>query len=257
MACALMRVCSVPLYRDMVRVGRPEGAHVGLREFTPGTAECPAASVASLTDLMHSAKVVGCTCLAANHGLLGGLTFDVCFVDEASQITLPAVLGPLLRARSFVLVGDHNQLPPLVQNKQAIEGGLGIPLFKTLCDTHPGETQDVGLPLMPQFGSRVYAMTAGPSTPVAESVAMLSAQYRMNAEILSLSNELVYSGRLRCGSAEVAAGRLQLGPMPLALDSTPLWLARASDPELPVAFVDTSPAGEAFWWVPCLLARRP
>lgn len=46
-------------------------------------------------------------------------SFDVCIVDEASQITLPASLGPLRCANVFVLVGDHYQLPPLVQSQQA------------------------------------------------------------------------------------------------------------------------------------------
>lgn len=41
--------------------------------------------------------------------------FDVCIVDEASQITLPVCLGPLRFAKTFVLVGDHFQLPPLVR----------------------------------------------------------------------------------------------------------------------------------------------
>lgn len=41
--------------------------------------------------------------------------FDVCIVDEASQITLPTCLGPLRFADKFILVGDHNQLPPLVR----------------------------------------------------------------------------------------------------------------------------------------------
>lgn len=40
--------------------------------------------------------------------------FDYCFVDEASQITLPTCLGPIMCADKFVLVGDHHQLPPLV-----------------------------------------------------------------------------------------------------------------------------------------------
>lgn len=41
--------------------------------------------------------------------------FDYCIVDEASQITLPTCLGPLRFSEKFVLVGDHNQLPPLVR----------------------------------------------------------------------------------------------------------------------------------------------
>jgi DNA replication ATP-dependent helicase Dna2 len=52
-------------------------------------------------------------------------------------MVLPASLGPLLTARSFVLVGDHNQLPPLVTNKDAEAGGLGESLFKRLSDAHP------------------------------------------------------------------------------------------------------------------------
>lgn len=42
--------------------------------------------------------------------------FDVCIVDEASQVTLPTCLGPLRFAERFVLVGDHYQLPPLVRS---------------------------------------------------------------------------------------------------------------------------------------------
>lgn len=63
--------------------------------------------------------------------------FDVCIVDEAGQITLPACLGPLLRCKSFALVGDHHQLPPLVQNRAAAEQGLATSLFQRLCDAHP------------------------------------------------------------------------------------------------------------------------
>ena len=39
--------------------------------------------------------------------------------------------------RAFTLVGDHYQLPPLVTSRAAEEGGLGISLFKLLCDKHP------------------------------------------------------------------------------------------------------------------------
>ena len=80
---------------------------------------------------------VGCTCLSAGHALLKSRVFDVCIIDEAGQITLPAVLGALLRAQAFCLVGDHHQLPPLVQNPAAAEQGLGCSLFRRLCDAHP------------------------------------------------------------------------------------------------------------------------
>lgn len=63
-------------------------------------------------------NVVAGTCL----GLAGatatvGRIFDFCIVDEASMLTLPATIGPLLGAKKFVLVGDQRQLSPLVMSK--------------------------------------------------------------------------------------------------------------------------------------------
>lgn len=59
-------------------------------------------------------------------------------------MVLPAALGPLLKARSFVLVGDHNQLPPLVTSKEAEAGGLGESLFKRLSEAHPQASGHAG-----------------------------------------------------------------------------------------------------------------
>ena len=69
--------------------------------------------------------------------VIHGSMFDVCLVDEAGQLTLPAVLGPLLRARAFCLVGDHYQLPPLVQSGAAAKRGLACSLFRRLGEAHP------------------------------------------------------------------------------------------------------------------------
>src|SRR6188768_1561157 len=88
--------------------------------------------------------------------------FDVCIVDEASQITLPTCLGPLRYADKFVLIGDHYQLAPLVRSYHARKEGFDVSLFSRLCDAHP------------------------------EAVANLAMQYRMNEDIMALSNELVY-----------------------------------------------------------------
>ena len=84
-----------------------------------------------------SALQVGCTTLGMSHALLRGQLFDMCLMDEAGQITLPASLGPLLQARAFCLVGDPYQLPPLVQNAAARAQGLGNSLFRRLSQAHP------------------------------------------------------------------------------------------------------------------------
>lgn len=64
--------------------------------------------------------MVATTCLGLNHAIFGRRVFDYCIIDEASQVTLPVCVGALQYAsQSFVLVGDHHQLPPLVQSDKA------------------------------------------------------------------------------------------------------------------------------------------
>ncbi len=62
----------------------------------------------------------------------------------SAQVNLPSCLGPLLRARAWALVGDHHQLPPLVSNEAAREGGYGVSLFKLLCQAHPQVIKGAG-----------------------------------------------------------------------------------------------------------------
>ena len=43
-----------------------------------------------------------------------------------------------------------------------------------------------------------------------EAVVDLTYQYRMNSDIMLLSNKLIYSNRLRCGSKTIASQSLRL-----------------------------------------------
>ncbi|KAK0450380.1 DNA replication factor Dna2-domain-containing protein, partial [Desarmillaria tabescens] len=67
-----------------------------------------------------------------------------------------------------------------VRNKEARQGGLDVSLFRRLSDAHP------------------------------HSVVDLAYQYRMNSDIMMLSNKLIYGDRLRCGSQAVANHSLVL-----------------------------------------------
>lgn len=64
-------------------------------------------------------NIIGVTCYGAHHALLGRRTFDVCIVDESTQVLQPTVLRPLYSAKKFILVGDPDQLPPIIKNKLA------------------------------------------------------------------------------------------------------------------------------------------
>lgn len=227
----------------MIRLGRASGVHRDLREWMPGGSRAalglfaaaaagegsPAASSAAAllsASVCRSPLVVGVTALAAgdNKLLRRAPGFDVALVDEAGQMAVPAVLGPLLRARSFVLVGDHYQLPPLCVSAAAADDGRGEDdgappesLFRRLCEAHP------------------------------QAVIPLKRQYRMSRDIQRVANELVYCGALRAGSKEVARRRLELrfdgdGAHPAAaaaFAAAPSWLKAALDPRRRVVFLST------------------
>lgn len=122
----------------VVRIGRPSDCH---RAVTPLLSSNVALTLErlALTDpkqsLIHpsatylrkavdSARVVAVTTLTAPRSpQLINQQFDVVIVDEAGQISQPTVLGALMAADSFILVGDHMQLPPLVNSELAERGG--------------------------------------------------------------------------------------------------------------------------------------
>jgi DNA replication ATP-dependent helicase Dna2 len=218
----------------ILRLGAAAKIHREVREFATLAAE-PKDSVEELERSWMEPPVVATTCLTINHPLFSRRVFDYCIVDEASQITLPVCLGPIRMSQKFILVGDHYQLPPLVQNKEAMEGGLDVSLFKLLCDAHP------------------------------QAVVSLEHQYRMCADIMHLSNTFIYSGRLKCGTPSVASRKLSL-PSPGGLEmyhrralpststfdsicpgpeSPSCWLSRSLSPDCPVVFINTDPISQS------------
>ncbi|KAF4767967.1 hypothetical protein HAV15_002910 [Penicillium sp. str.  len=220
----------------VLRIGATAKIHPDVQEFAD-LAAIPKSTIEELKDSYEKPQVVATTCLGVNHNIFNQRIFDYCIVDEASQITLPVCLGPIRMARTFILVGDHYQLPPLVQNKAAQEGGLDISLFKLLSDAQP------------------------------DSVVNLEHQYRMCEEIMLLSNTLIYSGRLKCGTPQVAARSLDI-PNINALDkfhvedlshapsesqreicpgtpSSPCWLRDLLTPSAKTRLVNTDPIGPA------------
>ena len=178
-----------------------------------------ATSAAALSNKVSAARVIATTCLSAGSAALRGQDFDVCIVDEASQVTQPVCLAPLKLAKAFLLVGDHKQLPPLVVSADARALGFDNSLFKRLADAHP------------------------------PAVISLTRQYRMQLEVMGLANELVYEDRLICGSAAVACRALFASSQSQALAAwagsgaahrgVGRWMGEALAAERAVVFIDT------------------
>ncbi|XP_043375262.1 DNA replication ATP-dependent helicase/nuclease DNA2 isoform X3 [Dermochelys coriacea] len=200
-----------------LRLGRAQKVHPDIRKFTEEEI-CRSKSIKSIThleELYNNQPVVATTCMGVNHPIFARKLFDFCIVDEASQISQPICLGPLFYSRRFVLVGDHQQLPPLVHNTEARDLGMSESLFKRLEQNK-------------------------------NAVVQLTVQYRMNSKIMSLSNKLVYEGKLECGSEKVSKAIVILPnlknlklELELFADSSETWLKETFEPNNPVCFLNT------------------
>lgn len=122
----------------IVRIGRESSCHSNVhkllaqnialdaerQESNKISSTCTKPNADVLFNVLTSARVVGVSALTApRSSLLAGQKFDVVIVDEAGQISQPAILGAIMAADSFVLVGDHMQLPPLVVSEVADQAG--------------------------------------------------------------------------------------------------------------------------------------
>ncbi|KAK4470626.1 hypothetical protein MN116_006162 [Schistosoma mekongi] len=196
-----------------------------------------------ITDYIHNvmsdAVVVGCTALGASggnglrHPALTNQKFDVVLIDEASQLMFPTTLGPLLclaeeqtaddiKCCRFVLVGDPYQLPPLVRSQKARLGGLDQSLFSLLLNYHDGAGSPSSTNSSIEFSKKRYIIE-------------LTIQYRMNSNILALTNYLTYENKMSCANLSILQATLELKPNVISdklLDTSPLWIRRVKSPLL-------------------------
>ncbi|XP_022831974.1 DNA replication ATP-dependent helicase/nuclease DNA2 [Spodoptera litura] len=152
-----------------------------------------------LAALYDSMEVVGVTCLGAAHAMLARTTFDLCIVDEATQVLQCTVLRPLFAAKKFVLVGDPEQLPPVVRSRAARRLGMEESLFhRLMCE---------------------------------EATSTLQLQYRMNQALADVANRVAYDNRLQCADSNIAQARLTIDVQKIPQLSISPWLSMACSPE--------------------------
>ncbi len=132
---------------------------------------------------LDNANVVGITCVqAANRDFSEEFqSFDVVIIDEVSKCTPPELLIPALKGKKLVMVGDHRQLPPMLDTSTLEEVVQEI-------DSTREELQFLEESL---FKSQFE--TANDSIKQ-----MLTTQYRMHPIIMGAINQF-YDGKLECG----------------------------------------------------------
>ncbi|XP_058128152.1 DNA replication ATP-dependent helicase/nuclease DNA2 [Anopheles coustani] len=161
-----------------IRLGSLDRIDPAIRPFSATELGDQCTTPEQLSQLYEQFKVVAVTCLGTSHPLMLQRTFDYCIVDEATQVFQSSVIRPLLRSRRFLLVGDPEQLPPVIRSNTARSLGATDSLFHRL--DQPG------------------------------AFCILPTQYRMNSVLTKLANDFTYDGNLVCGSDAVANSTLAL-----------------------------------------------
>ena len=162
-----------------------------------------------LQESIADSTIVGATCLGiASLSSAIEFEFDWVIVDEAGKATPPEILVPICLGRKVVLVGDHKQLPPVVdetllklQDKERMnisKEDLELSLFEYLERSLSDDCKNI-----------------------------LDEQYRMNPVIGDLISKLFYESKL------VSKTSRKEKTIPLKIyESKPLvWLSTAARPD--------------------------
>lgn len=97
---------------------------------------------------------------------LDGWEFDVCIIDEASQLSIPLSIAAMCRTEKYIFVGDHKQLDPIVP-KGSNNEMFAESIFSRLARIYPSE------------------------------INLLNTSYRLNKSLIKIPNTLFYENLLQ------------------------------------------------------------
>ncbi len=152
--------------------------------------------------LYQSMDVVMGTCIGIgmNKVLRSGVVhFDTVIIDEAAKANLSETLVPMRLGDRFVLVGDHNQLPPYVDREEITDF---VETQAELQENVPEEKR-VSVPteaeMYEALSNSVFAYFYNHPNFPDENKITLNYQYRMHPEIGGYISDLFYNSELKSG----------------------------------------------------------
>jgi superfamily I DNA and/or RNA helicase len=132
--------------------------------------------------LIRMADVVGATCIGvATDARFEDLDFDLVVADEAGQIQVMDLLVPLIRAKKAVLVGDHHQLPPIVEHE-----------LERLVDPENNE-------LLTWLNKSLFEILIKRETVPNNRKVLLNTQYRIPKMVADFISKEFYDGNYKTG----------------------------------------------------------
>lgn len=161
--------------------------------------------------LLKGYQIIGATCVGITNRNIGltGLDFDLVIIDEAGKALPGELIIPMNRAKKLIVIGDHKQLPPVVDPEFYENGDV-----KT--DDVLEEEERIDF-FNKSFFERLW--TDCPDT----NKCMLNTQFRMPSVISGLVN-LFYDGNLKDGHSCYSK-------IPVAFDSNLVMLDMKDEEE--------------------------
>lgn len=117
-------------------------------------------------ELVKKVGIIGSTLIKSQLYPLNRVEFDTVFIDESSIATIPLALLSLLKGKKYVLVGDHNQLLPILRSVKSDAEKERLSSFSFLVKKHENR------------------------------VCWLRNHYRSNSKIIGFSQKYVYDGKI-------------------------------------------------------------
>lgn len=174
-------------YQTELKNTIPSSARVArLREKWLHLIDCSENKDALQEYLLHSFQIIGATCVGLANARFGlsHLEFDLVIIDEAGKAKPGELLIPINRGKKVILIGDHKQLPPVIEPKFFEDNKKGS---ITTSDIIEEQT----------FFSSSFFEVMYESAPV-EMKSMLNVQFRMPPDIANLVN-VFYGNQLGTG----------------------------------------------------------
>ncbi len=161
-------------FHNFIRIGNHESVDKELHDYLvqEKIEEFNIDQANRVRNLIETMPLIACSSISSvSNAIINHLTFDVSVVDEAGQLTEPGTVAIISQSNKFILVGDHKQLPPVVQNDESKKSGLAKSLFERLIDMNLENRDDV--------------------------LVTLEEQYRMNTNIMQYSSTNFYNFKLK------------------------------------------------------------
>lgn len=118
---------------DFLRIGKVNRINKNVHDYADQNRTANIKNLNELEEFYDKRKIVATTCNGVtSHPIFERKMFHFCIIDEASQILIPTILGPMFNAKRFIIIGDPKQLTPVIRSQSAKLIGIHTSLIEEL-----------------------------------------------------------------------------------------------------------------------------